>query len=384
MAEIKNLKKAAARFLKAAKKKEKIIIYSDSDLDGVASAIIFKDIIKNIGGNVAEIYFPDRESEGYGITKDSLKVLKNIAPAILVSLDCGIGSVEETALARKMGFEVVIIDHHEILDKLPKANIIVDPKQKGDKYPFKQLANVGLVFKLAEALLKNKINDNLRQDFMLLTAMATIADMMPKKDDNELIITEGITYLESSWRPGIKALLGLIDTSSNLMDKVYKMNSYLNIRDVENGMPGSFRLLTASDDDEAKELAKRLISKADEKKRKVRDIVDEVKSMVRVKAVHEPLIFEGNSNWELVLLGIAASLLVKEYKKPVFLYKKMADESHGSVRVPEGVNSVEAMKNFAKKLITYGGHPMASGFRVKNIYIEEFKDSLINYFEDIR
>lgn len=380
MAEIKNLKKAASRFLKAAKKKEKIIIYSDSDLDGVASAIIFKDAIKNIGGNIGEIYFPDRESEGYGITKESLKSLKKNAPAILVSLDCGIGSVDEVDLAKKMGFEVVIIDHHEILDRLPKANIIVDPKQKGDKYPFKQLANVGLVFKLAEVLLKNKITDNLRQDFMLLAAMATIADMMPKKDDNELIITEGITYLESSWRPGIKALLESIDSALGLMDKVYKMNSYLNIRDVENKMPGSFRLLTASSEDEAKELAKKLINKADEKKRKVKDIVDEVKSMVSVKRKGEPIIFEGNSNWELVLLGIAASLLVKEYKKPVFLYKKMASESHGSVRMPEGGNSVEAMKKFGKKLITYGGHPMASGFRVKNKYLDEFKESLIDYY----
>ncbi len=161
MAEIKNLKKVAIHLLKAAKKKEKIIIYSDSDMDGVASAIIMKDAIKNIGGNVAEIYFPDRESQGYGITKDSLKILKKIAPAILISLDCGIGSVNETDLARKMGFDVIIIDHHEPLEKLPKANIIVDPKQKGDKYPFKQLANAGLVFKLAEVMLKNSINDNL-------------------------------------------------------------------------------------------------------------------------------------------------------------------------------------------------------------------------------
>lgn len=378
MAEIKNLKKVASRFLKAAKKKEKIVIYSDSDLDGVASAIILKDIIKNIGGNIAEIYFPDRESEGYGISKKSLKALKGMAPAILVSLDCGIGSVEETDLAKKMGFEVVIIDHHEILDKLPKANIIVDPKQKGDKYPFKQLANAGLVFKLAEVLLKS--NDNLMHDFMLLSAMATVADMMPKTDDNELIITEGITYLESSWRPGIKALLDSVDSSMNLMDKVYKMNSYLNIRDVEDGMPASFRLLTASDEDEARQLAMKLIGKAEEKKRKVKDIVDEVKSIVSVKGVNEPIVFEGNSSWELVLLGIAASLLVKEYKKPVLLYKRMESESHGSVRTPDGMNSVEAMKRFAKKLITYGGHPPASGFRVKNKYLESFKESLIDYF----
>jgi len=382
MPEIKNLKKAGARILKGLKKKERIIIYADSDLDGIASAIILKEAIKNLGGEIAAVYFPDREKEGYGITQKGLNALKKFAPALFIALDCGVGNFKELKKAKEMGFEAVIIDHHEILDKLPEASIIVDPKQKGDKYPFKELATAGLAFKLAEFLLKDKMRGHLREDLVQLTAMATIADMMPRKEDNEVFITEGINYLETSWRPGIKVLLAYVDGESSLMDKIYKINAYLNIRDEESRLPAAYRLLTASNEEEARELAQFVVEKFKVKKQKIKEIVDEVKMVINSKRNPEPLIFEGSSTWELVLLGVAASRLSKEYNKPVFLYKKGEKESYGSVRCPEGVNSVEAMKKFAKKLNTFGGHPQASGFRIKNKYLDEFKEFLMDYFSE--
>ena len=128
--EIKNLKKAANRILKAIKSKEKIILYGDADLDGITSVIILQETIKNLRGEVTSVYFPDRENEGYGINKTALNILKDIAPALLISLDLGIGNVEEVKLAKKLGFEVIIIDHHELLYEPPEASIIVDPKQE--------------------------------------------------------------------------------------------------------------------------------------------------------------------------------------------------------------------------------------------------------------
>lgn len=147
--EIKNLKEVARRILKAIKNKEKIVLYGDADLDGMTAVIILADTIKNLGGKVAAIYFPDRELEGYGITEKGLDYLKENAPALLVTLDCGIGNFKEAELAKKLRFEVIIIDHHQVLDALPKAEIIVDPNQKGDKYSFKGLATVGISFKLS-------------------------------------------------------------------------------------------------------------------------------------------------------------------------------------------------------------------------------------------
>ena len=147
-AEIKNLKKAANRILKAIKQKEKIIIYGDADLDGVTSVIILEECIKNLGGKITTIYFPDREKESYGLNEKALFYFKEHDPALLIVLDCGIGNFEEMKKAKELGFEVIIIEHHEVLDKLPEASIVVDAKQKGDKYPFKYLATVGVTFRL--------------------------------------------------------------------------------------------------------------------------------------------------------------------------------------------------------------------------------------------
>lgn len=375
--EIKNLKKAANRILKAVKSKERIIIYGDADLDGVTSVIILKECIANLGGNIAQVYFPDREKEGYGINEKALFYLKKHSPALLLALDCGIGNFKEAKLAKRIGFELVIIEHHEVLDKLPQAFLIVDPKQKGDKYPFKYFATVGIIFRLAKLLLKKKMTEALRKNFLELVAIATIADMMPRTDDNEEMIIEGLGCLKDSWRPGIQALF-------KLEPEVNKINSLLNIRDIENGLPAAFRLLIAPDEKEAEKLAKRLFEKNVEKRRRIKEIILEVEERVSEKK-EEPIIFEGGSDWELIFLGVVASVLSKKYQKSVFLFKKQKDESHGvvmsgSIRAPAGHNLVNAMKTCSELLITYGGHPQAAGFTIKNENLEEFKKRLINYF----
>ncbi len=379
-AEIKNLKKTANRILKAINSEERIILYGDADLDGVSSVIILKEAIENLGGRVREVYFPDRE-EGYGINEKALRYLKKYAPALFLVLDCGIGNFKEVKIAGKLGFEVVIIDHHEILDKLPSASIIVDPKQKGDKYPFKYFANVGIVFRLAKLLLMEKMSESLRRNFLELVTMATIADMMPRIDENKVMIEEGLKYLETSWRPGIQALFGLdVFKSLPLLERVSKINSLLNIRDVENKLPASFRILTSLDKKEAEQLTAKFFEKSTQKKIRIREIIEEVRDKI-FKEPTDSIIFEGSSDWELILLGVVASIIVPEYQKPVFLFKKGKTESQGSIRAPAGFNTVEAMKSCSKNLILYGGHPQAAGFSIKNENIEEFKNCLIEYFK---
>lgn len=379
-AEIKNLKKAANRILKAIKNKEKIIIYGDADLDGVSSVIILEESIKNLEGETAAIYFPDREKEGYGITEHGLDYLKKHAPALLVVLDCGIGNFKEIKIAKKLGFEVILIEHHEVLDKLPEADIIVDPKQEGDKYAFKQFATVGIAFRLANLLLKKQMSESLRKSFLELVAMATIADMMPRIDENEEMIAQGLNSVRTSWRPGIQALFELEPFKSlTLIQQVYKTNSLLNIRNVENRLPAAFRLLTVSDRKEAGELVEKLLEKSIEKKKKIKEIIEEIED--RISRKNDNIIFEGDSGWELILLGVAASILSQKHQRPVFLYRKDKDDSQGSIRAPAGFNVVESMKACSRCLITYGGHPQAAGFGVKNKKLEEFKECLIDYFD---
>ena len=392
---IKNLEKAAKRIIIAIKKGEKIILYGDADLDGVSSVIILKETIKNLGGEVTALYFPDREKEGYGISKVGLNYLKaelsfmearrkkktkfsspKFSRVLLIALDCGISNFKEIKLAKKLGFEVIIIDHHEILDKLPETKIIVDPKQKGDNFPFKEFAAVGIVFKLSEILLKDKMSQKLRKNFLELVAIATLADMMPQIDENKTFIVEGLSSLEESFRPGIRVFFETYFLKNyNLFQKVSKIISILNVRDVENSLPAAFRLLTTSSLEKAKEMIERLSEKNKWRKERIKDIYETIER--KLSKNEEDIIFEGDENWDFTLISPVASILAKKYKKPAFIFKKLEKESQGTVRVPIGINSVALMKKCKKYLITYGGHPQASGFRIKNENLEKFKNCLL-------
>ena len=380
--EIKNLKKAAERIIKAIKNQEKIIIYGDADLDGASSVIILEESVKNLGGKVSAIYFPNRESEGYGINEKALDSLKKFSPALLIALDCGIGNFKEIKLAKELGFEVIIIDHHEVLEKLPGAEIVVDPKQKGDKYDFKELSATGIVFKLSQLLFENNFNYSLQQNFFELAALATIADMMLQEAENKVIIEKGLASLENSWRPGIKAFFEteFIKDCGNLNQKVSKIISILNVREVENNLPSNYRLLTISSIKDAKIMIERLIEKNILRKQKINEILEEVKERI-TKKTESPLVFEGDSLWELSFLSPVASIICHEYQKPAFIYKIGKKESQGTVRVPKGLNGVEAMKASERILETFGGHAPAAGFRIKNENLEKFKENLIKYFE---
>ncbi len=373
---MKNLKKAATRIKQAVKNKEKIIIYGDSDLDGIASVIIAKEAITNLGGKITKVCFPNREKDGYGINKKSLEEFKDQAPALLIAYDFGISNFEEVKIASEMGFDVIIVDHHQVLDKLPQPAIIINPKQPLDKYPFKEFAAAGLSYYLALSLFGKNIPTNLKNGFLELAALATIADMMPIAKDNKDIVFQGLDLVFSSWRPGIKALLKLYESEYGL-NKINKINSLLNIRENEEQPPG-FVLLTCSDSKKAELLAKKLFKKNIEKRIKVDNILAEINEKIKNKSL--PIIFEGDSSWDIPVLGIVASLTSNKAAKPAFLYKKGKTKSQGTVRAVDGYNVVDAMKESSDILETFGGHPKAAGFSIKNENIKKFYNNLINYF----
>ena len=380
MPEIKNLKKVADRITAAIKNKEKIILYGDADLDGIASVIILADSIKNMGGDVAAVYFPSRENEGYGITKTALSSLKGLSPALFLTLDCGISNFEEVNLARNSGFEVIIIDHHEVLDKLPNASIIVDPKQEGDKYPFKGLATAGIVFRLSRLLLRAQFSESLKKIFLELVALATIADMMPQESENKEMIEEGLSVLKNTWRPGLRAFFETeeIKDSKTFKETCQKIISALNTIEVKDHFPETYLLLTTNSLKEAKLKAENLLFRREEKQWEIREITEEAETRIS-KKIKEPIIFEGNSTWSLALLGASASRICRQYQKPTFLFKKQEKESRGAVRVPTGINGVEMMKKCSKYLVGYGGHAQAAGFNIKNENLEKFKECLLKF-----
>lgn len=383
--EIKNLKKAAQRILKAIKTKEKIILYADSDLDGVTSLIILKETIKNLGGEQPFVYFPSREKEGYGLNKEALKYFKNFSPALLITLDCGISNFSEAVLAKKLGFDLIIIDHHEPLGRLPKADIIVDPKQKSDKYPFKGLATCGIVFKLSQVILKEKLSDILRKNFLELVALATLADMMPEIDENETMIEEGLLYLKETWRPGLKVFFEMEDLTqeTNFKKIVQKIIVTLNIVEPIDHLNATYLILTTNSLQEAKNLALDLIAKKEERQLEIKNIVEEIEKILSQKQ-EEQIVFEGSYKWPISFLGSVASKIFHKYKKPTFIFKMGEKESRGAVRTSQEIDSVALMKKCQKYLLSYGGHPQASGFKIKNQNLDKFKSCLIDNYEKIK
>jgi len=343
--------------------------------------IILEETLKSLGANIAAIYFPDRDLNGYGINKTGLKFLKKYSPALLISLDFGVSNYDEVNLANKMGFKVVIVDHHEVLGKIPKAEVVVDPKQKGDKYPFKGLSAAGVVFKLSELLFEGKMAEALKNNFLELTALSTIADMMPRESENLFFIEEGLASLKKSFRPAIKVFFegDYFRDYLDFTQRVFKLISVLNVRDVKNVLPASFRLLTASSYEEAKNTIDDLLAKHKIKREEIERTVEEIER--RAEKKKEPIIFEGESFFDSALLSPTASIVCQKYKKPAFLFRKMAKESQGTIRTPKGVNSLVLLKKCSKHLLSFGGHAQASGFRVYNKNLDKLKECLIKNFK---
>jgi len=385
---IKNIEKAAERIKKAVKNNERIILYGDSDMDGISSVVILEEAIKSLGGHVDSVFFPDREKDGYGINLKALNMLKDKAPALFITLDLGIGNLEEVDRANKMGFEVIIIDHHETLFGVPKASIIVDPKQKDDSYEFKGLANVGVTFNLCMELLSDKISksgeinisQNLKNSFLELAALGTIADMVPQVEQNQEIIEQGLRSLKNTFRPALRAFLDILGNGEVFEGSLPKIISALNAAESVNFVNESYVLLTSSDSKKCKEMAEKLLDKNKYKQQQVKNIVQEVERRISQKS-DDAVIFEGDPSWKLTLAGSVASTICNKYEKPVFIFKKMDKESCGSVRNPKGTNSVDAMKACDSFLITYGGHAQASGFRVKNEHLQKFEKCLNDFFK---
>jgi single-stranded-DNA-specific exonuclease len=381
MKKIKNIEKAAERIKKAVQNKERIILYGDSDLDGISSVVILEEAIKTLGGHIESAFFPDRENNGYGINLHALELLKDKAPALFVTLDLGIGNIKEVDMANKLGFEVIIVDHHETLKGIPNASIIVDPKQPTDDYPFKGLANVGITYNLCLELLGEDISENLKNSFLELTALGTIADMVPKIEQNQEIIEQGIRSLKNTFRPALIVFADVLGEGVIFENSLQKIISTLNAAESINFENESYVLLTSSSLPKCKEIIEKLLNKNLNKQHQIKSIVRDMEKRISQKS-DEPIIFEGDRAWRLTLAGAIASIVCNKYEKPAFIFKKMDEESCGSVRNPEGTNSVDAMKSCGELLITYGGHAQASGFRIKNENLEKFKNSLTEYFKN--
>jgi single-stranded-DNA-specific exonuclease len=378
--EILNLKETAQRILRATENRERIILFADADLDGVCSLVILQEAIQGLGSQVETVYFPNREEEGYGLNLKALEFLKQKSPALLIALDCGIGNFEEIKKAKALGFQVIVVDHHQVLGKIPEdAILVVDPKQEGDQYPFKKLANTGIVYHLAHLILEASWSKMLEQNFVELAAIATLADMMEEKDDNKIIMEKGLGFLLQTQRPGLKALVDiLVSSESGIRQVAQKIVSVLNITDIKDHLTESYLLFTLSAEGEAKVLAEKLYQQSQQRHIEINNIVAEIEQMIQDEPQDsERFIFVGQEGWPQVLTGAVASRICNKHQKPTFIFKAGSEKARGSVRTPKGVDCVEALRKCHQHLEMYVGHTQAAGFSLKGQDIANFKSCLM-------
>lgn len=378
---IKNIDKAAERIKKATIEKEQIIIFADSDLDGAASATILKETIDNLNYSCSAVLFPDRRREGYGLNKDVLEIIfSKFEKGLLITLDCGITNYEEVKIAKEKGFDIIIVDHHkEVGDKLPEADIIVNPKQKADESLFKEYANAGVTFRLSEEILGENMSKMLKESFLELVALATISDMMIETEDNKEFIIQGLLNIENSERPALKAIMSFLGEFKSKRDMIAKINSVLNSARINDHIIASYLLLTESSLDKAKIIARELIEETESKHREIDALTENIKN--KFLNNQSEIIFDGSPNWEIEYLGSVASRLCNYFNKPIFIYQKYENLSRGTVRVPKTQDAVKAMESCKELLKTFGGHAPAAGFTIKNENIEKFEKCLVEYFK---
>lgn len=389
---LKNIDKVAKRIEKAIISNERIILFGDSDMDGVSSTVITKEAISNKAFFLNKkinlsAYFPDRRKEGYGFNETVSDYILEKYPdkGLIITLDCGITNFNEIKKMKSNGFSVIIIDHHQpVVDGLPLADIIVDPKQEGDAYPFKDFSNAGLAFKLAEELIGGEMPKLLRDSLLELTAMATIADMMPEKEENIDYIYAGLSNIENSQRPILKAFFSILNPQefNSKKDIVYRINSCFNVPVInEEHVSFLYNVLIEKDLETAKTYARELIEEANRRHQEIVQLLDSVKRVIDSKE-GDKIIFEGSPAWGIEYLGSITSKITLLYNKPAFIYQKYEDISRGTVRLPKKYDAVKAMESCKKLLITFGGHPPAAGFTIKNENLDKFKNALISYFKD--
>ena len=384
---LKNSDKFIKTIISAVHQKKRIILLGDSDLDGAGAVVIFKEALNLLSPfykkkNSIVVYFPDREKEGYGLTQKALVYLSKFAPALLILLDCGIGNAIEVEKAKKKGFKVIIVDHHEILPSIPQC-LIIDPKQKGGSEDLRILCTAGLAYKLATDLLNKAMISYNPSQFLEIAALSTLADKVPLKGDNERIVKQGLMALDYTQRPGLRALISMTGfLNQGIREVEHKLLKALNSSQIVRHVNEDYLLFEAQSQNKIQALVKKLIYQGNIKREKADESLEEIISRLNSKRQLN-IIFEGSKDWSLITLGRVASQLVNRYKKPTFLFKIGKKESVASVRLPSGFDGVKALSHCSKLLLTYGGHAPACGFRAKNSNLSELNDCLNKYFRNI-
>lgn len=390
---MKGMKKAVNRILSAIENNERITIFSDYDADGIPGAVVMHDFFKKIDYQNFDVYIPNRHLEGFGLNDEAVKEIASRGTKLMITIDCGIADADEIKLATSLGLETIVTDHHTPTNGVPKAVAVVDPKQSGCEYPFKELCGAAVAFKLVEALIfqLSKLNFKLAtisavpkdwQKWLLdMVGIATLSDMVPLIGENRMFARYGLAVLRKSPRPGLNALLGALRLNRRTLsedDVVFSISPRINAASRMGDPMDAFKLLTTKDEVEAVRLAKSLENLNNERKGVVAGIIKEIKHLAKERNLSDKkVIVIGNPVWKPPLLGLVAGKIAEEFDKPVFLWGRDTDTVlKGSCRGGGGVNVLELMEKAKDVFLEYGGHSGAGGFSVSFEEIHRLESDL--------
>ena len=375
-----DMKIAVERILKAIENKEKIIIYGDYDADGITSITVLKSFFKDIGVEVSS-YIPNRLEEGYGLNKPAVKKIVDDKYNLMITVDCGISAIEEIDYANSLGLETIVTDHHEVGEKLPNALAIVDAKRKDNMYPCRDLAGVGVVFKLIQALsIKLNLKEESYLKYLDIVCIGTISDIVPLVDENRVIAKLGLMLVNQTKNLGLKSLLmssgyKKIDSTTISFGVAPRINACGRMGHAEEAL----KLFLSNNINEVQELTKKLndynVKRQDIEKRIYEEAVKQIEERNLNK--NNTIIVAGE-NWHHGVIGIVASKITEMYFKPSILLCNEGDESKGSGRSIPGFDLHDALMKCLDHIEKFGGHSMAIGITIKKSELEQFSQSLEN------
>ena len=371
---------AVDKILKAIDNNEKIIIYGDYDADGITSITVLKSFLEERGLEV-DSYIPNRLDEGYGLNKEAIKKIFDDGHRLMITVDCGISGIDEVDYANSLGMEVLITDHHEPVQTLPKALAVVDAKRKDNEYPFNQLAGVGVVFKLIQAIsIKLNLDEKEYLKYLDIVCIGTISDIVPLVDENRVIAKLGLKLVNQTRNIGLKALLevvGFKDIDSGAIS--FGVAPRINACGRMGHEQIALDLFLAKDYDTAKKLAIKLNEYNTERQSIEKRIFDEAKEKIENEEKDNACIIVGGEGWHHGIIGIVASKVTDMYFKPSILICFEKDIGKGSGRSIPGFDLHEALMNCSTELEKFGGHAMAVGVTVSRDKFDEFKEKLEEY-----
>ncbi len=373
---ITDMEKSVERIIKAIENKEKVTIYGDYDVDGITSITVLKSFLKDRGLETSQ-YIPNRLNEGYGLNNNAIEKIKEQGCDLMITVDCGISAINEIDYANSIGIETIITDHHEPGNEIPKAYAVIDNKRKDSKYPFRELAGVGVVFKLIQAIgIKLGLKEEEYLKYLDIVCVGTISDIVPLVDENRVIAKLGLMLIRQTRNIGLKSIIDTsgytkIDSNSISFGIAPRINACGRMGKAEDAL----ELFLSKNYNEVSELAKKLNDYNKLRQDTEKEIYENaIKQIEQKKLDKNNSIIVGGHNWHHGVIGIVSSKITEMYFKPSILLSFEEDGiGTGSGRSIPGFDLHEALTKCLDSIEKFGGHSMAVGLTVKKEKFEEFK-----------